>query len=164
MMLGMSWTRLGRVAAIAMVLALGQGVGPSSVQAADGKPGAAPTDARVYQFPEPKPDDVVVVNSRGGQRFGVGYWLQAVMASPKDMPTIRAMSDELNRHFVRLVGKHRLEDLLSAEQKRALAAKMVIVANSELAAYDRRAGVAVPTGRVYVEDIVFKTFSMEAVK
>jgi len=154
-MSGFSWVR----AAMALVLVFGLG-SVATVEAAS----PSPLEGRVYDFPQPKPDDVVVISGRSGQRTGVTCWPQAVMASPQDLPTIRAMSEELGRQFTRLVGKHRLEDLLSMEQKRALAAKMVIVANSELAAYDRRAGVAVSPDRVYVEDIVFKEFKMDAVK
>ncbi len=154
MMLGLDWARFGRIAAMAVVLAFSLG-NANAAEALDG---------RVYEFPRPGPGDVVVINGRGGQRVDVNFWPQAVMASAQDMPAIRAMSDDLRRQFARLVGKHRLEDLLSIEQKRALAAKLVIVANNELAAYDRKAGVAVSSGRVYVEDIAFKEFSMEAVK
>jgi hypothetical protein len=153
-MSGLRWV----CAALALVLVFGLG-GIAAAEAA-----SLPVESRTYEFPKPKPDDVVVVSGRNGQRANVTYWLQAEMASPQDLPTIRAMSEELGRQFVRLVGKHRLEDLLSMEQKRALAAKMVIVANSELAAYDRRAGVAVVPDRVYVNDVVFKEFTMEAVK
>jgi len=158
-MLGSGWTRLGRIAAMAMVVIFGMADAGMAETAA-----SSPSDGRVYQFPEPRPDDTVVINSRGGQRIGVAFWPEAVMASSQDMPAIRAMSDDLRRQFARLIGKHRLEDLLSMEQKRALAAKLVIVANNELAAYDRKAGMAVAPGRVYVEDIIFKSFSMEAVK
>ncbi|BAE49547.1 hypothetical protein amb0743 [Paramagnetospirillum magneticum AMB-1] len=158
MMVGFGWVRLSRMAAMVLVLVFGLG---SVVMAETAPP---PSDGRIYEFPQPKPADAVLINSRSGKPMAVTYWLQARVASPQDLSTIRAMSDQLSRQFARLVGKHHLEDLLSVEQKRALADKLVVVANNELAAYDRRAGVAVPSDRVYVEALVFKEFSMEAVK
>jgi hypothetical protein len=159
-MLKFDWARFGRGVAALVVAVLALGAGGAGAGTAAPKP----ADGRIYEFPQPKPDETVVVGGRGGLRVGVSFWPQAVLASPKDMPAIRAIADPLKQHFIRLVGKHRLEDLMTAEQKRALAAKMVVIANGEMAAHDRRAGVASPPGRVYVEDIVFKTFDMETVK
>jgi hypothetical protein len=159
-MLRFDWVGLGRGVAALVIAVLVLGAGGAGAETAAPKP----ADGRVYEFSQPKPDETVVIGGRGGLRVGVSFWPQPVLASPKDMPAIRAIADSLKQHFVRLVGKHRLEDLMTPEQKRALAAKMVVLANGELAAYDRRAGVASPPGRVYVEDIVFKAFDMEAVK
>lgn len=159
-MLDFRWASLGRAAAALMIAVLALGTGGAGAQTAPSRP----ADGRVFEFPQPRPDEAVTVGGRGGLRVGVTFWPQAVLASPKDTPAVRAMSGQLKEHFIRLVGKHRLEDLMSAEQKRALAAKMTTVANSELAANDRRAGIAVPPGRVYVEEIVFKSFEMQAAK
>ncbi len=144
--------RTGVVAAMALATGLMLFVPSARVQAAP--------DPLMIEYPEFKPGETLSIRSRRGKPIVLNYQMSMRIASPEDAPFVQASAAETKRLFDRLITKHLMEDLATAELQSALAAKLVAAANDDLAAKARRAGKPVAPGKVYVNAITFKTFSM----
>jgi hypothetical protein len=120
---------------------------------------AAP-DGLTIEYPDFKPGEAISIRSRKGKPVALNYQMSMRIASSEDAPFVKASADEVKRLFDRLITKHLMEDMVTAEQQSALAAKLVAAANDDLAAKERRGGKPVAPGKVYVSAIIFKTFSM----
>jgi hypothetical protein len=144
--------RMGIVAAVVMAVGLVLFQPSAGVR-------AAPDDLMI-EYPEFKPGEALSIRSRKGKPIALNYQMGMRIASKEDAPFVHASADEIKRLFDRLITKHLMEDLVTAEQQTALAAKLVAAANDDLAAKERRSGKPVTPGKVYVSAIAFKTFSM----
>lgn len=144
--------RMGIVAAVIMAAGLVLFQPSAEVMAAP--------DGLMIEYPEFKPGEAISIRSRKGKPIALNYQMSMRIASAEVAPFVRASSDEVKRLFDRLITKHLMEDLVTAEQQSALAAKLMAAANDDLAAKERRSGKPVATGKVYVNAVTFKTFSM----
>ncbi len=120
---------------------------------------AAP-DTLTIEYPEFKPGEAISIRSRKGKPIALNYQMSMRIASKEDATFVQASAAETRRLFDRLIAKHLMEDLVTAEQQSTLAAKLVAAANDDLAAKERRNGKPVASGKVYVSAITFRTFSM----